>query len=96
MLMLSGFFSNADNFAPYLIPIKYLSLFKWGYQIMIYNEVDGNLAYTCSNPPSECLSLGDLEFKESKLVSYIILSTLVVVYTFLGYIGVYYLVKIKR
>ena len=42
LLLLSGWFASASNFAPYLIPFKYLSLFKYGYQILNDIEFGGD------------------------------------------------------
>ena len=38
LMLLSGFFVNQDNMLPVLIPFKYISLFKYGYQVFTQNK----------------------------------------------------------
>ena len=94
-MMLSGFFSNADNFVPYLIPFKYFSLFKWGYQLFVYNEFDENSILYCNNPPNECFALGDVNFDESYNVSIGVSIAVGAFYGVFGFCMIYFFNKIK-
>ena len=105
LLMLSGFFSSDNNFAPFLIPIKYLSLFKHLYQILIENEFGNNNPLICMNVkdkctevfcPSPCNPMKDFNFKESMAVSFAVTSALGLFLSIIGYTILYFLVKIKR
>lgn len=94
--MLSGFFLSDDNFAPYLIPFKYFSLFKYCYQILIQNEFENNNPMTCSNPPDNCNPLPDLDFTESMATSFACSSAVGIFFGTVGFIILYYFVKIKN
>lgn len=39
-MLFSGFFVNQDNIPVYLLPIEYLSLIKYAFQVFMYNEYD--------------------------------------------------------
>jgi len=39
--LFSGFFLNSNQIPDYLMPIEYLSLFKYGYQSLFLNEYEG-------------------------------------------------------
>lgn len=95
LLMLSGFFSSSKNFVPYLIPFKYLSLFKWAYQLFIQNEFSDSPPLTCQNPPNPCNPLGNFDFDESMATSFAVASAVSLFFGILGFILVYALVKIK-
>jgi len=38
LMLLSGFFSNQADMLPVLVPFKYVSPFKWGFQVYALNE----------------------------------------------------------
>ena len=40
LMLLSGFFVNQDNIVPVLYPFEFISPFKWGFQVLAYNEYD--------------------------------------------------------
>ena len=95
-MMLSGFFSNADNFVPYLIPLKYFSLFKYGYQLFIYNEYDENSIMYCNNPPNECFALEDTDFDESFNLSIALPFAVAMFYGVIAFIMIHFFNKIKH
>ncbi len=78
-LLVAGYFSPQDNFAPYLIPLKYLSPCKWIYQMLLENEFTG-ANITCMNPPENCNPLQSLNFVESMQVSFAALASLALLY----------------
>ena len=94
LLVLAGYFSPQDNFVPYLIPFKYLSPFKWIYQMLITNEfADANIS--CMNPPDNCNPLESMNFAESMPVNFAVLSSVSVFYGAIGFLIVYFCIKIK-
>jgi hypothetical protein len=93
--MLSGFFAKESTYAPYLIPFKYLSLFKWGYQILMFNEFNDGKPLTCSNYPDKCDILSDLSFPEAIGVSYACTVAVTLGFGIVAYILLHNLVKIK-
>lgn len=40
-MLFSGFFVNQDHIPVFLKPFEYLSLFKYGFQVLILNEYEG-------------------------------------------------------
>lgn len=97
MLLLSGFFANADNFAPYLIPFKYLSLFKYGFQIFTHIEFSGLSPLNCLNlDPELCTPLATrFTYLEPYYLSIILIGVLIVVFKALGFLFLYLFAKIK-
>ncbi len=49
LLLLSGFYAAAENFLPYMIPLKYISLFKYAFQVLVEMEFTNAQALDCSN-----------------------------------------------
>lgn len=39
-MLFSGYFVNQDNIPAILLPIEYVSLIKYGFQVLLYNEYD--------------------------------------------------------
>ena len=61
LMLISGFFVNADNMVPVMIPVKYLSPYKWVFQAYVLNEYR-DLHLSCS--PS-CDPTSGLGFDET-------------------------------
>jgi ABC-type multidrug transport system ATPase subunit/ABC-type multidrug transport system permease subunit len=97
MLLLSGFFANADNYAPYLIPFKYLSPFKYAYQTAISLEFNNLQPLNCMNSnPNLCDPLpNQFFFLEPFWLSIVLLSAIIVFFKFWGFIFLYKFGKIK-
>lgn len=95
-MMLSGFFSNDSNFLPYLIPFKYISLFKYSYEILVYNEFKDNEPFVCSAPPNNCDTFADLNLKQSIATSFAVASSVGVFYLLIAFFVVYFFVKVKN
>ena len=95
MLIVSGFFAKENTYAKYLIPIKYISLFKWVFQILIMNEFKDGSPLTCSNYPDKCDLLADLNFKESMAVSYACTAATTIGFGLVAYILLHHLAKIR-
>lgn len=93
--MISGFFAKEDTYAPYLIPFKYLSLFKWAFQLLMFNEFTNGKPLTCSNFPDRCDILSDLSFPESVAVSYGCTVAVIFGFGIVAYLLFHNLVKIK-
>lgn len=94
LLVIGGYFSPQGNFIFYLFPFKYLSLFKWVFQLLIENEFS-NVNSTCMNPPENCNPLTDYNFDESFAVDFIIISTVSLICGIIGFFVVYYKNKIR-
>lgn len=95
-MMLSGFFSNDSNFVPYLIPFKYLSLFKYAYEILVINEFKDSEPFICSAPPENCDQFANLNLKNSIATAFAAASGLGLFYLLIAFFVVYYFVKIKN
>lgn len=93
--MISGFFAVEDTYAPFLIPFKYLSLFKWAFQIFIYNEFLDPKPLTCSNFPDKCDLLKDLGFNETINTAYAVSAAVGIFFSILAFTILYFFVKIK-
>eukprot|EP01087_Luapelamoeba_hula_P000440 TRINITY_DN1032_c0_g1_i1.p1 TRINITY_DN1032_c0_g1~~TRINITY_DN1032_c0_g1_i1.p1 ORF type:complete len:776 (-),score=126.55 TRINITY_DN1032_c0_g1_i1:171-2498(-) len=48
LMLFGGFFLNSGNIPEWLVWLKYLSLFKYGFEILVLNEFEG-LTFTCSS-----------------------------------------------
>jgi hypothetical protein len=97
LLLLSGFFADSDNFAPYLIPFKYLSAFKYGFQVLTHIEFSDLPPFNCQNlNPNICSPLQNrFTFLEPFYVSLIAIGCLIVLFKSLAFIIIYYCAKIK-
>ena len=98
LLLLSGWFANANNFAPYLIPFKYISLFKYGYQILTHLEFEGGKSSNnCVNVrPDMCNTLAiRLQFLEPFYVSYIAIACLIILFNSLAFLFMWLWAKKK-
>jgi hypothetical protein len=49
LLLLSGFYAAAENFLPHMIPVKYISLFKYAFQVLVHMEFTDPQALNCFN-----------------------------------------------
>ena len=92
-LLLCGFFANSANFAPYLIPFKYFSLFKWIYQLLVENEFAGGVPLTCENSPMYCDPLMTYHFDEPMWASFVGLGVLY--FLFKGVALIILILKVK-
>jgi len=97
MMLLSGFFANAANYAPYLIPFKYLSPFKYAYQTATSLEFNGLQPLNCVNStPNLCLPLPTtFYFLEPFYLSIILLCVIVVFFKLWGFFFLWKFAKIK-
>lgn len=93
--MVSGFFASEDTYAPYLIPLKYISLYKYAFQLVLYNEFKNGNPMTCSNFPDKCDLLEELDFSESFGISYLCAVAVTIAFGIISFILLYKLVKIK-
>ena len=77
---MAGYFAGSDNYLPYLIPLEYMSGFKYGYQILIENEFHDSQALNChNNIERPCLPLiQSFEFKEASWVSIVALISVII------------------
>jgi len=70
-ILTSGFFINIRDIPYVFYPFKYISLFRYSYQALVYNEFDNNTDLDCHDPQKCILPMSD--FPESKELSIIIL-----------------------
>jgi len=65
-MLFAGFFVSSENIKWYLKEFEYLSIFKWGYQALMYNQFEYYVehpetnAYPCLNDPNPCDPLSQL------------------------------------
>jgi ABC-type glutathione transport system ATPase component/ABC-type multidrug transport system permease subunit len=97
LLLLSGFFANANNFAPYLIPFKYLSMFKYGFQTLIHNEFQMLSPLNCQNlAPDMCTPMATrFTFLEPFYLDFVLITALIIFFKTISFILLYKFAKIK-
>ena len=97
LMLLSGFFAAADNFAPYLIPFKYLSSYKYSYQLFTHIEYTDMSPLNCFNvAPHICNPIATrFSFDEPFYASIIGMVCLLVALRIAAFLGTYFLAKIK-
>jgi len=88
LLLLSGFYAAAENFLPYMIPFKYISLFKYAFQVLVYMEFTDNQALNCTNDiTNPCDPLKDkYDFLEPFWVSLVCVGSLIIIFRTLAFI----------
>ena len=97
LMLLSGFFAAADNFAPYLIPFKYLSSYKYSYQAFTHIEYTDMSPLNCFNvAPDICNPIAtSFTFDEPFSASIVGMVCLLVGLRICAFLGTYFLAKIK-
>ena len=97
LLLLSGFFANASNFAPYLIPFEYLSIYKYAFQSLIHNEFANIQPFYCFNSGNPlCFQyIVQNAFREPFYISLIGIGCLYVLFKILAFIFIFYFNKVK-
>jgi hypothetical protein len=96
LLILSGFFAKSSNFAPYLKPFEYLSFFKYLFQTLIHNEYSDNQPLICANFKIQCHPLAYLfVFPEPFYVSFIAIGCLLIFYSMIGFLFLYFFSRPK-
>jgi ABC-type multidrug transport system ATPase subunit len=102
-LLFGGFYVNTANIPPYFIWLEWISFVKYGFNGLMRNEMEG-LTFTCNpSSPNACLSTGEdvlalygLDDPEISVgTSIIALAICIVVFRFLGYLGLKYVAKSK-
>ena len=73
-ILTSGYFINVKDIPAIFYPFKYISLFRYSYQALIYNEFEHIEDFKCLNPEL-CIDPRK-DFPESKVVSIIVLAGL--------------------
>jgi len=61
-MLFGGFFLNSDTIPVYYIWLKYISFFKYAYEILMHNEFTG-LEFSCDNTYGGCIPNGRTELK---------------------------------
>lgn len=97
LLLLSGWFATADNFAPYLIPVKYISYFKYAYQTLVSIEFNNSAPVNCYNfSPTNCSPLSNrFQFLEPFYVSIIAMVALIFFFKGWAYLFIHLFSKVK-
>jgi len=97
LFLLSGFFADAAKFAPFMIPIEYLSVYKYFFQSLVEIEFGDAQPLNCLNyDPSSCTPLANrFIFKEPFYVSLIGIGCIIVLFKTVSFIVVYFTAKIK-
>lgn len=97
LFLLSGFFSNSLNYAPYLKPAEYLSTFKYCFQALVQTIFTDNSPFNCQNTtPSTCEPLANrFLFNEWFYHNLIALGSLIIFFKIMGFIFLYCFAKIK-
>lgn len=97
MLLVSGFFANSSNFAPYMIPFEYLSPFKYAYHILIENEFKDIQPLNCMNRLNGTCDPLKVNFSINMdlWLSFLCLALLILFYKTLAFVFIYYKSKMK-
>ena len=100
LLLLSGFFATSDNYAPYLKPFEYISVFKYAYQILTNIEFIEIQPLNCMNVgstnPIVCDPLKQrFTFLEPMYLSIILICVLIVFFNIIAFIIIYFKSRIK-
>lgn len=97
MILLSGFFANSDNYAPYLIPLEYISAYKYAFQTLIQVEFrDMQPLYGFNiNPAIFSPMATRFIFSPSFGISILCLILIIISFSFIGFIFLYFFAKIK-
>jgi len=97
LLLLSGFFANQDNFAPYMKAFEYFSVFKYGFQILTEIEYTNIQPLNCSN--STVLPCNPMvqrfNFREAFWVSCMLIPILIIFFKTIAFISMYLKSKMK-
>jgi len=75
-MLFGGFFLNSDNIPIYYIWLKYMSFFKYVYEVLMYNEMQG-LQFDCSDP-TQCIKTGDIQLDILSMSGVVIWQNLVI------------------
>eukprot|EP01017_Pseudomicrothorax_dubius_P022641 TRINITY_DN24484_c0_g1_i1.p1 TRINITY_DN24484_c0_g1~~TRINITY_DN24484_c0_g1_i1.p1 ORF type:complete len:340 (+),score=44.52 TRINITY_DN24484_c0_g1_i1:60-1022(+) len=93
LMVFGGYFVNQNKIPVYFYPFQYISPFKYGFQVLVWNEYTDNTALKCLQTiPPTCDPLGDHNFKEGLWTSLIILLVLGFI---LRVVSIYVLYKIS-
>ncbi len=94
---MSGFFANADNFAPYLIPFKYISFYKYAFQLLINNEFSDIQPFYCfNNSPQNCTPLANrFTFFEAYYQSFIAFVAVIIFFNIVAFYFIYKFAKFR-
>lgn len=97
LLLLSGFFANQDNFAPYLKALEYFSVFKYGFQILTEIEYTNIQPLNCwNNLNSPCDPMVQrFNFREAFWVSCMLIGILIIFFKTIAFIALYLKSKMK-
>lgn len=98
LLLMSGFFAYENSFAPYMIPLEYLSYFKWSFQVLVYLEYKDIQPFYCVfNLQTPCDDvLGSFyRFKEDFWVSFSCLIGIIFALNFFAYMIFFIKSKLK-
>ena len=88
LLLMSGFYAASENFVFYMIPLKYISLFKYAFQVLTYVEFNESQALNCTNDIlNPCEPLKDkYDFLEPYWVSVVCVVSLIFIFRILAFI----------
>lgn len=87
LLLLSGFFANQNNFVPYMKALEYISVFKYGFQVLTGIQYSENQALNCSNNLiGYCDPISQrFDFREAFWLSCILIAILIIVFKTLAF-----------
>jgi len=100
-MLFGGFYINSGTIPVYYAWIKYISFFRYGYEILVYNELHG-LKFTCTKGAPVCIPTGDLQLQQMDMTNvkiwenFLILVSMVIVYRILTFISLTYFHHEKR
>lgn len=95
--MLSGFEVSSENYAPFLKPLEYISVFRYIFRIFITNEFTEVQPLNCMNNldlPCDPLNK-NYNFKENLWIWCLSLSLIFIFFTILGFIFMHKRSKMK-
>lgn len=100
-LMFGGFYINIDNIPVYYKWLYYVSYFRYAYEVLVTNELEG-LKFTCQDGDPVCIPTGEVQLLRLGMSNVEIwqnigiLAAMVVGYRIIAYICLRFLYKEKR
>jgi len=100
-MLFGGFYLNSDNIPVYYIWLKYLSFFKYTYEILMDNELRG-LQFDCPDPKDGCIPSGNIQLDilgMSNVViwhNFLILLGMAIGYRIIAFIVIFFFHKEKK
>lgn len=100
-LMFGGFYINLDNIPVYYTWLYYVSYFRYAYEVLVTNELEG-LKFSCLPSDPACIPTGEVQLQRLGMANIEIwenigiLASMILGYRLLAYVCLRFLYKEKR